>query len=54
MKIGIMLNEDETINNFNFAEAIYAECARNDLSLDAETVAKMILLQIKVEKGCVE
>jgi hypothetical protein len=49
MKIGMMLNENETINNFNFAEAIYAECVRNDLDLNAEVVAKMILLQ--VEKG---
>ena len=51
MKIGIILNEDETVNNFGFAEAIYAECVRNDLDLDAETVAKMILLQVEVDKG---
>jgi hypothetical protein len=49
MKIGMMLNENETINNFSSAEAIYAECTRDDLYLNAEVVAKMILLQ--VEKG---
>lgn len=51
MKIGIILNENEEINNFRFAEAIYMECIRTDLNLDAETIAKMILLQVNTEKG---
>ena len=54
MKIGIILNEEETMNNFNFAEAIYAECVKPCASIDAETVAKMILLQVEAEKGGAE
>ena len=50
----MLLNETETINNFNFAEAIYAECERDDLKLNAETIAKMILLQVGLEKGGAE
>ena len=51
MKLGMLLNEDELINNFTFAEAVFAECKRTDLDLDAETIAKMILLQVGLEKG---
>lgn len=51
MKIGIILNENETINNLSFAEAIYAECVRKDLNLDAKTVAKMMLLQDEADNA---
>lgn len=54
MKIGFILNENETVNNFSLAEAVYAECARDDLFLDAEVVAKMILLQVDARKGGAE
>lgn len=51
MKIGFILNGDDNVNNFSLAEAVYAECLRDDFPLNAEVVAKMILLQVDARKG---
>jgi hypothetical protein len=48
MKIYFNVETGEVITNFRVAEAVIDLCS-NRFELDAETVAKMILLQ--VEKG---
>lgn len=52
MRLNIILEENETFNNFTFAEAIHSACKNSIEEVKAETVAKMILLQIESEKGC--
>lgn len=49
MKLYFELEENETPSNFNIAEAILRAC--NGKTLNAEVVAKMILLQIESMKG---
>lgn len=44
MHIAINLNSDETLNNFNLAEAIAELCRDPNNILDLVTVCKMILL----------
>ena len=41
--------EDEKVSNFRVAEAIIDLCGEG-LVLDAETIAKMILLQVNAQK----
>lgn len=43
----------ETLTNFRVAEAVINLCSKNHsiIELDAETVAKMILLQLDARKG---
>lgn len=43
-------HEDEKMTNFRVAEAVINLC-KEGWELDAETIAKMILLQTNVEKG---
>lgn len=47
MKLGFILNEGETLSNFCLADAIYTECCLNKDYIDAETVANMLLLQVR-------
>ena len=47
MKLGFVLNEGETLSNFRLADAIYTECCLNKDYIDAETVANMLLLQVR-------
>lgn len=53
MKIYFSCETDEKITNFRVAEAVFDLCTTN-LDLDAEAVAKMILLQIDAKKGGAE
>ena len=53
MKIYFNLEENETSNNFRVAEAVFNLCDKC-WELDAEAVAKMILLQVDARKGGAE
>ena len=51
MKIGIILNEDETmddVNNFTFASMIFNQCSSLP-ELSARVIAEMLLLQCDSE-----
>lgn len=50
MKIYFNAETDEVITNFRVAEAVVDLCS-NRFELDAEVVAKMILLQVDAMKG---
>jgi hypothetical protein len=50
MKIYYNLDEEERMTNFRVAESVVNLCA-TEWGLDAEAIAKMILLQIDAEKG---
>jgi hypothetical protein len=50
MKIYYNLDEEERITNFRVAESVVNLCA-TEWELDAEVVAKMILLQLNALKG---
>ena len=50
MKIYFNAETDEVITNFRLAEAVVNLC-NGCFEIDAETVAKMILLQVDTEKG---
>lgn len=50
MKIYFNAETDEVITNFRVAEAVVDLCS-NRFELDAEAVAKMILLQVDAMKG---
>ena len=49
-------NENDRITNFSLAESVLEVCDtdHNDMGLDAEVVAKMILLQVEARKGGAE
>ena len=49
MNIYFNLDEDEKMTNFRVAEAVINLC-KPDWELNAETIAKMILLQIESQK----
>jgi hypothetical protein len=50
MTISFNLDRDENINNFRVAEAVVDLC-EGDLDLNAEAIAKMILVQVNVKKS---
>ena len=50
MQIYYHLDEEEKITNFRVAESVVNLCA-TEFELDAEAIAKMILLQIDAKKG---
>lgn len=45
MKLSVRLAKTEKLTNFSFAEVIWEFCKENANDLDADTVAKMILVQ---------
>ncbi len=49
-------HENDRITNFSLAESVLEVCDtdHNDMGLDAEVVAKMILLQVEARKGGAE
>jgi hypothetical protein len=49
MKIYFECDEDERMTNFRVAEAVINLCNKS-WELDAEAVAKMILLQVEAER----
>ena len=49
MNIYFKCDEDESMTNFRVAEAVINLCDPH-LELNAETIAKMILLQVESEK----
>ena len=50
MQIYYHLHEEEKITNFRVAESVVNLCT-TECELDAEAIAKMILLQIDAKKG---
>ena len=55
MTLLVKLNKNERLTNFSFAEAVWELCEDSANNLDADTVAKMILVQGECEDGeCVE
>lgn len=53
MKILFECDADEKITNFRVAEAVFDLC-NNNRYLDADAIAKMILLQVDAKKGGAE
>lgn len=53
MQIYYQLDENEKINNFRVAESVLNLC-NGENRLDAEVIAKMILLQVDARKGGAE
>lgn len=53
MQIYYNLDEEEKITNFRVAESVVNLCT-TEYELDAEAIAKMILLQVDSMKGGVE
>ena len=51
MKIYFVLDVDEKMTNFRVAESVVNLCNENNRELSAETVAKMMLLQVGTQKG---
>lgn len=45
MKMTVHLGKNERLTNFKLAEAVWEFCEDNANDLDADTIAKMILVQ---------